>query len=129
MLTAQIQLLVVVVVGAAGRKVAQIFLLMPMLVVNLAVKQVQALAEHLTHRPQPLAEQQLHHQLAAEVAVQRNQPTVLLAVLVHSLLVVAVAVVLPAPASWVELVALAVQDMWRSTHGKFVWHNRRWCGR
>jgi hypothetical protein len=91
--------LVVAVAVLAGRKVAQMFLLMAMLAVNLVVKQVRALAERLTLLPQRLAERQLHHQLVVVAVALPRQLMALLAVLAHSLLVGAVVVDRPAQVS------------------------------
>jgi hypothetical protein len=62
----------------------------------------------------------------AVVAVQQLLLMELLVVLAHSLRAVAGAAVRPAQAFLPELVVLAVQDMWRSTHGKFIRRDRRW---
>jgi hypothetical protein len=53
---------------------------------------------------------------------RRNQPTAVLAVLVHSLRAAAAVVVLHARAFLVALVARVVLGMWRSTHGK-LWRD------
>jgi hypothetical protein len=130
LLEAHQNLVVVVAVAAVVNKA--IILKLPQFLaslVNQIILGVKARREPTVHLHQPLEVLEQHRALVVVGVALHNQSMALLAVLVHSLLVAVVAVVLLEPASLVALVALAVQDMWRSTHGKLIWRDRRWrCG-
>jgi len=91
LLEAHQNLVVVVAVAAVVNKAIILKLLQfPALLVSRIILGVKARREQTAHQPQPLEVLEQHLGLVVVAAVQRNQPMALRAVLVRSLLVVAV---------------------------------------